>query len=329
MLGALASVGLLAVLALLYTGLSRLERRLDTVPEGAGQAVTRQANLEAKHPSIYYNGEKYIYRERLETLLILGIDDVERTESASYRNFSQPDLIVLAVFDPSDKTCTLLQLNRDTMTEVQALDSFGNVIGLEREQLALAHTYGNGLEPSCENTVDAVSRFLYGVQIDNYVALTMDAIPVLNDLVGGVTVRVEDDFSAVTDSLPMGETVLLTSENVETFVRARSSMPEPTNVNRMKRQRVYMTAFVDALRETMAKNGSFVFDAYASVSNSMVSDCSVYDLDDYAKRFSGFLLTDIRTPEGEVKEGREFLEFHANEESLQKLVLELFYQKVS
>ena len=42
---------------------------------------------------------------------------------------------------------------------------------------------------------DAVSRLLQGENIDFYLAASLD-ISVLNDLAGGVTVTLEDDFSA-------------------------------------------------------------------------------------------------------------------------------------
>ena len=198
-MAALLALALLLAAFGLFALLSRLEQSLDKVPEGAGQALTREAAV--ARSALYYNGEKYVRKERLMTLLILGIDEAERTFSGSYRNSGQADFLTLAVFDQNAKTCTLIQLNRDTIAEVPVLDTFGTMIGYQKQQLALAHTYGNGLEVSCVNTVDAVSRFLYGIKIDNYFALTMDAIPVVNDLVGGVVVTVEDDFTGVDDTL--------------------------------------------------------------------------------------------------------------------------------
>lgn len=45
------------------------------------------------------------------------------------------------------------------------------------------------MEQSCENTVDAVSNMLYGIQIEGYLCLNMDSIKVLNHLAGGVLLR--------------------------------------------------------------------------------------------------------------------------------------------
>lgn len=46
-----------------------------------------------------------------------------------------------------------------------------------------------------ENTVDAVSTLRKGQKIDGYAMINMSAIQVVNDMVGGVTVTIEGDFS--------------------------------------------------------------------------------------------------------------------------------------
>lgn len=337
----LGIVGAAAALTAAILLAQRLETALDRSPEGAGLALSRESaeaadqrlaagGAAADEPAsavIYYNGETYVYNEDLSTLLILGIDDPVLTEYESARNASQADFILAAVFDPATETCTLIQINRDTMSDVPVLDTFGNYIGLETQQLALAHTYGNGLEMSAENTVYAVSRFLYGVVIDNYFSLTMDAIPILNDLAGGVTVTVEDDFSALDPTLVRGEQVKLDSGNVENFVRARSAIrDDPTNINRMARQRQYMTGLFEALREkARGDSAAFALEAYGALSGSLVTDCGLEELTDYAQRLSDYTLSAIITPEGESVRGEDYMEFYVDEQALQQLVLDTFY----
>ena len=336
---ALAFVAAAVIVLILF---ERFELAIDKAPEGAGLALSRisaaeadarlseqgvaEDNDSAETATLYYNGQKYVYNDRLSTLLIMGIDDAELVESESSRNTSQADFLLLAVFDQETHECTMIQINRDTMSDVPVLDDKGNYIGLQNEQLALAHTYGNGMEKSCENTVYAVSRLMYGVAIDNYFALTMDAIPVLNDLVGGVTVTVEDDFSDVDPALVQGETVKLNAENVEHYVRSRMNMKDdPTNLNRMRRQRTYMYGLVSALEKAVAQDSAFVIDAYTAIAGSLVTDCSIDELSDYADSFSGYRLSEIVTPKGEAVEGEKYMEFYVDEEDLQQLVLETFY----
>ena len=335
-------LGLVVILLLLayFVG-----RKLDVVPEGAGLAPSRDRELQTTEipdiedladsegsetvDALYYNGHAYTYNGDLYTVLILGIDDEELIANESIRNQSLADLILVAAFDPAAETCTVIQINRDTMSDVPLLDTFGNLIGLRNEQIALAHTYGDALEGSCENTVNAVSRFLYGVTIDNYFSLTMDAIPVLTDLVGGVTVTVQDDFTGVDDTLIQGETVTLTSTNAEHFVRSRTNMPQnKTNLNRMERQKEYLYSFLESLREELSQDPDFVVHAYSAVADALVTDCTINELSDLASRFSEYQLSKIVSPEGEAVEGEQFMEFYVDEAALQKLVIDTFYLPV-
>ena len=98
----------------------------------------------------------------------------------------------------------LLLLNRDTMVMMSGLDDLGRENGRYYSQLALSHAYGTGREDSCENVRNTVSDLLYGITIDHYVSMNMGGIAVLNDAVGGVTVQVVDDFSAIDPSIGMG-----------------------------------------------------------------------------------------------------------------------------
>ncbi len=330
------------VIALAVTAvhlLSNLEQRSDPSPEGAGLAPNRVITANPSsgknagdHGSenddgtyLYYNGERYRLNEQIKTLLILGIDDPVLEETEAFRNSSQADFLLLAVFDGERETCTLIQLNRDTMCEVPVLDTFGKLIQWRVQQLALAHTYGNGMEKSCENTAMAVSQLLYGINIDNYFALTMDAIPILNDLVGGVTVTVEDDFSAVDPTLVKGETVTLTAENVEHYVRARGGMDVPTNIARMRRQRTFIMGLFSAMSKAVREDASFALDAFSAVADSLVTDCSIDELSDYSEKYSSYPLSGILTPEGESIAGEKFMEFYVDETDLQQIVVDTFY----
>ena len=346
---ALLAAAFLALAALVLVMLfSRFEQRHEAVPAGAGLSVSRteqeapaaesmaagDGDISLDDDSVilntlYYNGRQYVYNDALTTLLVLGVDDDALVETASSRNTSQADFLMLAVFDSESRQCTMIQLNRDTMTDVPALDTFGNVIGLRNEQLALAHTYGNGLEKSCENTVDAVSRLLYGIEIDNYFALTMDAIPVLNDLVGGVTVTVEDDFSDTDPTLIQGETVMLTAENVEHYVRMRTNVGDGTNLARMRRQKEYLTGMLASLKRASEEDSSFVLKAYSAVASSLVTDCTIEELSAYEESFSNYTTTEILMPEGETVMGEKFMEFYVDETALQQLVIDTFYVDVT
>ena len=163
----------------------------------------RQGNFPEQEPqdtAIEYNGDKYVINESVESFLIMGLDKFEDAiDNESYNNNQQADFLMLLVFDNEEKKCTAIHLNRDTMVDMNILGVAGQKVGTVYTQLALAHTYGNGKDVSCRNTADAVSGLLNGVKVNHYLSITMDAVPVLNDLLGGVEVTVLDDFTGIDD----------------------------------------------------------------------------------------------------------------------------------
>ena len=136
----------------------------------------------------YYNGGWYARRD-VETVLVMGVDKyAAQTSGDNYNQQQQADFLLLLVVDRTAGVCRVLPLNRDTMTEITALGLAGEQVGTFNGQLALSHTYGSGGLDSARNTGRAVSSLLYGVDIDHVMAFTMDAVPVINDAVGGVTI---------------------------------------------------------------------------------------------------------------------------------------------
>jgi LCP family protein required for cell wall assembly len=279
--------------------------------------------------TIYYNGRPYMKNENLSTLLIMGIDDEEFIEVNTDRNESLADFLLMAIFDSENKTCTLLQLNRDTMCTFPTEGLEGSTIQLGYAQLCLSYNFGSGMEDSCENTVYAVSRLLYDIQIDNYFTVTMGAVPVLNDLAGGVTVAIEDDFTGVDDTLVEGETVTLMGEHALNYVRARYTMVEDgSNLSRMRRQRTYMTGLMDALRDKVQGDPMFLLEMYSALSDDLLTDCTLDELTDYASMVSEYEVSEIIVPEGEAVKGEVNMEFYVDEDALQQLVIDLFYVPV-
>ena len=237
-------------------------------------------------PEFYYDGAWYTQNTALETLLIAGIDKY------------------------SDQLAETLEL---------AGESIGSFTG----QLALAHTYGSGGLDSGYNTVQAVSDLLYGVQIDHFITVTMDAVAVLNDLAGGVTVLVEDDFSNVTDQLPQGQEVHLTGNLALTYVRSRRSVADQTNISRMARQKTYLEALYEKLKAQPAE--TFSTKALLELSPYLVSDCSAAALAELYQEILDSELTVLDAPEGESVRGEKYMEFYPDEQKLQRLAVDLLF----
>lgn len=288
--------------------------------------ITRQQPEESfVSKTITRDGVDYFPRQDITVILVMGIDEMGPVvSSGSYRNTGEVDVVTLLILDEQDRSYSLLCLNRDTMVQMPALGLGGKQAGTAYGQLALSHTYGDGLEISCENTRKTVSDLLYGLRIDHYVAMNMDAIAIVNDAVGGVTVTVEDDFSQVGGTIPMGQ-VTLNGEQAVTFVRSRQGVGSQMNLSRMQRQQVYMEGFMQSLNKKLDQAESFVISTYEAVSDYMVTDCSSTVISGILNRCSDYTLKQIVSVPGENRMGEEFYEFYPDEQQLDALILQLFY----
>lgn len=278
---------------------------------------------------IQVDGQWYAPKTDIETLLVIGVDQMEPfADSGSYNNGGQSDFLMLAIFDRTGQDMTVLHINRDTMTQIPALGVTGEKTDYITGQLALAYTYGSGLEDSCENTVDAVSFLLGGIDIDHYVAMTMSAIPQINDLVGGVSVTVLDDFSGIDDSLIKGEQITLKGDQALHYIQARGGLEDSTNLNRMERQKQYFESFMHQI-SLLDESTDLSAEQMETLSQNILSDCTVNKLGDLVEKYSKYPLASLENVPGEVNDGAEYVEYYPDIQLLQKLVLELFYQPKS
>ena len=152
-----------------------------------------------------------------------------RGEAVGVENYiqgGQGDVQMVLTIDDTNRTWQILQINRDAMVNVNVLGVTGDIVSNEFQQICLAHSYGNGKESSCENNVSAVSEMLEDEKIDGYFALNMDAIGLLNEIAGGVTVTVTSDFSKVDPTLAEGSTITLTDEQATTFIHDRKDVDD-------------------------------------------------------------------------------------------------------
>lgn len=276
---------------------------------------------------IYYQGTYYMPREGLETTLLLGVDKyiVDEAGQETQGDFEQADFLLLLVTDTKKETCTAIHINRDTMAEIPILSHAGARIGSYTAQITLAHTFGGTAKIQCRNTLDAVSGLLGGVKIQHYVSLGMDGVVALNDLAGGVTLEVMDDFSGIDNSLVKGRTVTLRGAEALTYVRARKGIADGSNLHRMERQKQYIEALEAQLIHCADQDDDFIMTSLLDINSYMVSDCTIYELSDLAETLRSCGIAEYRTLEGEAVDNGQYIEYHADEEALQKMVLELFY----
>lgn len=283
---------------------------------------------ESEDVAVEFNGKEYVLKENIESFLVMGLDKrSDLVELDSYNNNQSADFLMLFIFDNASKKFSAIQINRDTMTEVNVLGVNGNKIDSSVKQIALAHTYGNGKEVSCRNTMDAVSSLLLDTKVNHYISFSVDSVPVFNDLVGGVEITVLDDFTGVNDTLKKGQTLTLTGEQALTYVQSRKGLAEDDNLSRMERQKQYINALYNQTLRKVKEDENFIVDASLKLADYLVSDRSVIQLQEFTKKFTEYEFTGVCDIAGEAKKGEKFMEFHPDETSLKKVVIENFYKE--
>lgn len=322
----LAALGIVLSCVLFFGLISLWEARYGTA-ETVTSSNSNSPDTTENEDAVFYNGQWYVPRQNVESVLVMGVDKYEtETTADSYNNSQQADFLTLLIVDQKNNSYTTLQINRDTMANIPILGVRGEEAGSFTGQLALTHTYGSGGSDSCRNTVKAVSDFLFGVKIDHYISLTMDAIPKINDMVGGVSLTLLDDFTMYNPAMQKGKEVHLTGDMALAYVRYRKDLEDTTNVNRMKRQRQYLSALKGRISENAKSNDSFVLETLDAVSKYMVSDCTVNQLSDLFEKCLAGQDNGITEIAGKSIKGKEYMEFHADEDSLKKTVISLFYE---
>lgn len=293
------------------------------------QSGPSDALSEVDENVLLYDGGRYMLNDNIQTVLIMGLDKYEAqidTPEKVATNPQQADMVLLLIMDRANKVCTPLQFNRNTVCTMWWLDPQGEPVATYSGQLCLSHAFGTGGKDSCRNTVHAVSELLNGMEIDHYTAVTMDAVPVINDMVGGVTVMVQDDFSAYDSTLVQGETITLMGEQALHYVRGRMTVGDGTNVSRMRRQQQYMAELQKKFLACAQSDSNFTLRTMRAVSDYMVSDFTLGAMTDLANMLQEYTFTPIQEILGEEieREGHP-AEFYADEDALYQQVIDLFY----
>lgn len=281
---------------------------------------------------IEYKGKAYERNSSVKAVLCIGVDSSGNMEKKVTGDGGQADGLFLVAHDVARGHVRALMIPRDTMTPITLTDLSGNILGKTDHHITLAYGYGDGRELSCEWTTEAVSELLYGLQIDGYLAMNTSMVPVLNDMVGGVTVRVEvEGMEQHNPALLKGATVTLKGNQAEIFVRYRDIDIDNSAITRMSQQKQYLEGYLAAVRKEADKDDQLISRLMDAIEKNMITNMPkdqymAIGLDILS---SGQVLTgeDILTLPGEAVTTEKFDEFHHDREETLQMVLDLFYRQ--
>lgn len=290
--------------------------------DGSGMNVSENADV-LENGVISYKGKNYRYNDKITSILLMGIDEREKDEfDGKFGDNNQSDVNVLTVLDPVNKKMTLLAISRDSMCEIDVLDEEGNYLGPAKTQLAIAYSYGDGAEKSCELTAHAVSGIMHGINIPAYGSIYMDGIIDLVDLVGGVEVTPYKSFDQFTE----GKTVTLQGNLTEKYIRPRAHTEQGNN-ERMQRENQVLLALAHKGLSNAKHDPVSIPNFYMGVKDNVTTNLSPTMMVYLAKSAVSMSFDGkIHTVPGESILGEDnYAEFIVDDEALFDMIVDLYY----
>lgn len=306
--------------------------------EVSGKLAEQQHMIQLETPpeqtnnEIIYQGNRYRRNTYIKAILCLGIDRAgPLNEPMVHGSGGQADGIFLIAQDTARDSVRILMIPRDTMTEITLTDISGNIIGLDIQHLALGYAYGNGMEESCDYMVKAVSGLLEGLRIDGYMAISMSALPIINDGAGGVAVVIEDEgLENICPDFKSGELVTLKGEQAVKFIRFRDTDEAQSALGRMERQKTYVQGFIGAVKEKSRKDEGVISHIMNDIEPYMITNMTKGR---YMKMVLSFLggnqgisKADMIILPGKTAETSLYDEYYPDRELIRSVILDLFYR---
>ena len=306
---------------------ARGDKNLRTqIPEGEGK--------EAAGEGIYttYNGKKYQYNSDIINFLCLGIDkDIPMEEKRESGSEGLADVVLLVSVNVEEDSIKMLAIPRETIVPVKVHDTGGNLVGTEKKQITLQYAYGQTAKESGELMTEAVSNLLYKVPIQRFCAINFQALPVLNDAIGGVTLTSIETVHWWNGDIYEGEEMHLMGQAALDYVRQRDESVQGSSMGRLERQKQYVSCYIDQAKEAVRNDMTLPVTLYQQLTEHMSTDVTLEDIAYLAPEVLGMSLSldNIIMIPGDVGYEEEgYMEYHVQEEALKELVIQNFYEEV-
>lgn len=277
------------------------------------------------------DGETYYYQPDILNILCVGIDKEGELTGVDYSGNSrgQSDAIFLVSLDLKKKDIRIITIPRDTVVNLEMYDVLGNYMGTAEGQLALQYAYGDGMQQSAELVSNRVSEIFGTILISGYAVLDLECIQILNDMIGGVDVTMDHDYTMLDEAFVEGETVHLTGERTMQFVRNRDTEIPASAYTRLNRQKLYLEAFASQAKRAVKENIGLPAIILEEIKNYMVTDMSAAQMLYLATEVVNYEFSGdgMYILEGNIVNNNGYEWFYLNQDALNELKIRLFYKK--
>lgn len=226
-----------------------------------------KAEIVDKGRTIEYNGTTYRLNEDIMTVTFIGYK--KRNDGVDKNKFMGDAIYIIAIDSETGKT-TVVGVSRDTMADVDVYSAEGHYIDTEKRQLTYAYSYGSSEIKGGQNVNTSLSRLFFGLPLNNYFAIDLEAVEDLNDAIGGVTVNslMEFDSDYYGRTIQKGEEVTLHGSDAAKYIQSRDISELESNNDRMDRQQQYIKSFLSSIVPAAKKDLSTVTSLFGVVSDN-------------------------------------------------------------
>lgn len=256
--------------------------------EGTVQAVSIMSgeNLILQEGWVESEKLRYNYNEEILTFLFMGIDEKNKA-----------DAMFLLVLNPNEETVRLIPVNCNMMTAIDIYDEQGVYEDTISSQIGTQYGFGIGGKESCEYQVKAVRNLFYGIPISGYLAVDMEDVPKVMELIEKI------------DGISL--------ENIKGLA----------GESRLERQSRILAELISQGKKLFKEDFTIPIRIYNEISGSAVTNITADEAAYLAATAGGYHFDAgqvIMIPGKSVGN-----EFYADKDALYELVLEVFYEPVN
>lgn len=206
-----------------------------------------------KHISV--NGKDYTEKKDMVNILFCGVDYM--SSRADWNLGERSDMIMLCAVDIPGKKATLISIPRDTRALVHKIDAnTGKATDQEYNKINAAFALGGGTDHyGYQNVMNCVKSLFdtdsqFDMAIHYYTGLNIDGVPHIADAVGGVSVKLAENFPGIGNK---GATVNLKGQKAVDFVRERHAFSS-SDIARMGHQQEFMISLAKKIQKMGASS---------------------------------------------------------------------------
>lgn len=280
---------------------------------------------------ITYQGKQYRYNSDIINFLCLGIDkELAIEEKRETGSEGLADVILLVSINVQSNEFKILAIPRETVVPVKVLDKAGNFVKTENKQITLQYAYGRSAKMSCELMTETVSNLLYKLPVQRYCVINFQALPVLNDAIGGVHLTALETVEWNEGGFYEGQEMYLLGQSALDYVRQRDEYKAGSSMGRLERQKQYVTCYMEQAKAALKTDITLPIQLYQGLTEHMRTNVTVEDIAYLVPEVLEMNLTmdNIMMVPGTTVPAGDTEEYQADTDALKELVIQNFYEEV-